>query len=75
MDWLCAYDALDAQAMLDAPKHLIQKWGWMNSVNDNKTLSYAPQYAVMDIPTDDKESTAPGNDLQHDIANPLIIND
>ena len=42
---------------------------------DNNTLLYAPWYAVMDIPTDDKESATPGDDLQHDIANSLIVDD
>ena len=42
---------------------------------DIKTLPYAPQYAVRDITTDDKESTTPGNDLQHDIANHLNDDD
>ena len=41
----------------------------------NMILSYALQYAVMDIPTDDKESTIPDNDLPSDIANPLIVDD
>ena len=40
---------------------------------DNKTLSYVPQYTVMDIPTDDEMSATPGDDLQPDIAKPLIM--
>ena len=42
---------------------------------DNNTHSYAHQYAVMDIPTDNKKSTTPGNNLQHDITNHLIVDD
>ena len=42
---------------------------------DSKTLSYAPQYAVMDIPTDDAPPAIPGDDLQHDLANPLVVDD
>ena len=39
---------------------------------DSTTLSYAPQYTLMDLPTDDENSAIPGDDLQYDIANPPI---
>ena len=42
---------------------------------DRKTISYAPRYTVMDISTDNKESITLDDDLQHDVANPLIVND
>ena len=42
---------------------------------DSKTLSYAPQYAVMDIPTDDAPPAIPRDDLQYDLTNPLVVDD
>ena len=42
---------------------------------DSKTLSYAPRNAVMDIPTDDAHPAIPGDDLHHDLANPLVVDD
>ena len=42
---------------------------------DSNALSYAPQYAVIDIPTDDVTSATPDNDLQHDVANPLVVDE
>ena len=42
---------------------------------DSRTLSFAPQLVVLDMITDEATSTASGNDLQHDIVNPLVIDD
>ena len=35
----------------------------------------SPQYVVMDISTDDAPPAILGDDLQHDLANPLVVDD
>ena len=54
------------------PGRLAQK---LKDSLDSKTLSFPPQLAVMDMPTDEATFNDPGDDLQHNIPKPLIMND